>query len=44
MLKTIHSVAGTLALLVVAVFWPSTSLSELFATEAPVTSAKTAIP
>jgi hypothetical protein len=44
MLKVIHPVAGTLALLTIATFWLSTVLTELFASQAAVTAVKTAIP
>ena len=44
MLKVIHPVAGTLALLTIATFWLSTVLAELFASQATVTAVKTAIP
>ena len=42
--KVIHPVAGALALLIIATFWLSTALAELFASEAIVTAVKTAIP
>ena len=44
MIKIIHPVAGTLALLTIATFWLSTALSELFASQAVVVAVKTAIP
>ena len=44
MLKIIHPVAGTLALLIIATFWLSTALSELFGSQATVIAVKTAIP
>lgn len=44
MLKIIHPVAGTLAILTIATFWLSTALSELFGSEATVVVIKTAIP
>ena len=44
MIKTIHPLAGALALLTIATFWLSTVLAELFALEATVTIVKTAIP
>jgi hypothetical protein len=44
MLKTIHPVAGALALVVIATFWLSTALSELFGSDATVIAVKTAIP
>jgi hypothetical protein len=44
MVKIIHPVAGALAFLIIATFWVSTVLSELLASQAIVTSVKTAIP
>jgi hypothetical protein len=44
MTKTIHPLAGALAILTIATFWLSTSLSELFASQATVTAVKIAIP
>ncbi len=44
MTKTIHPLAGALAILTIATFWLSTALSELFASQAAVTAVKTAIP
>ena len=44
MIKTIHPLAGALALLTIAAFWPSTAFAELFASEATVIIVKTAIP
>ena len=44
MIKTIHPLAGTLALLTIATFWLSTALAELFASETTVTIVKTTIP
>lgn len=44
MLKIIHPVAGGIALLTIATFWLSTTFSELFASEATVTTIKMAIP
>ena len=44
MSKIIHPVAGALALTMIATFWLSTALSELFASDASVTMIKTAIP
>jgi hypothetical protein len=44
MTKTIHPLAGALAILTIAAFWLSTALSELFASQAAVTTVKTAIP
>jgi hypothetical protein len=43
MIKIIHPVAGGLAILMIATFWLSTALSELFASQAIVTTVKTAI-
>ena len=44
MTKIVHPVAGALAILTMATFWLSTALSELFASQAIVTTVKTAIP
>jgi hypothetical protein len=44
MIKIVHPVAGTIAILTIASFWLSTALSELFASQAIVTTVKTAIP
>jgi hypothetical protein len=44
MIKIIHPVAGALAILTIATFWLSTALTELFASEAVVTTVKTTIP
>ena len=44
MTKIIHPVAGIVAFLMIAVFWLSTVVSELFASEAVVVAVKTAIP
>jgi hypothetical protein len=44
MIKIIHPVAGTIALLTIATFWLSTTVSELFASSAIVIAVKTAIP
>ena len=44
MLKTIHPVAGAVAMLMIATFWLSTALSELFASRDVVVLVKTAIP
>lgn len=43
MTKMIHPVAGAVAMLTIATFWLSTALSELFASQAIVTSVKTGI-
>jgi len=42
--KFIHPIAGTIAILTIAVFWLSTVLSELIASPATVIAVKTAIP
>ena len=44
MTKVIHPVAGALALLTIATFWVSTSLSELFGSAASVVAVKSSIP
>ena len=44
MIRLVHPVAGVLALLTIATFWLSTAFSELFGSQALVTSVKTAIP
>lgn len=44
MTKIIHPMAGAVAILTIAIFWLSTALSELFASEATVAAVKTAIP
>lgn len=44
MSKMIHPVAGAIAIITIATFWLSTALTELFASQAIVTSVKTAIP
>lgn len=44
MIKIVHPVAGTVALVTILTFWMSTALSEFFASEAVVTSVKTLIP
>lgn len=44
MAKIVHPVAGALALLTIAIFWLSTAISEMFASEAAVIAVKTAIP
>jgi hypothetical protein len=44
MVKTIHPLAGALALFTIAAFWLSTAFSELFASEATVIIVKTVIP
>lgn len=44
MLKTIHPVAGVVALLTIATFWLSSVLSELFGSTAAIVAVKTSIP
>ena len=44
LLKITHPVAGLVALATIALFWVSTALAELFASEATVIALKTAIP
>lgn len=44
MLKIIHPVVGTIALLTILTFWLSTIFAELFGSEALIVSVKTAIP
>lgn len=44
MTKVLHPVAGALALLTIATFWVSTSLSELFGSAASVVAVKSSIP
>ncbi|WP_430449679.1 hypothetical protein [Rhodophyticola sp.] len=44
MTKTIHPIAGSIALLTILTFWVSTALSELFASASVVTTVKTLIP
>jgi hypothetical protein len=44
MIKMLHPAAGAVAILTIATFWLSTALAELFASEAVVTTVKTAIP
>ena len=44
MTKIVHPLAGALAIITIATFWCSTALTELFASQAVVTSVKTAIP
>jgi hypothetical protein len=43
-IKIIHPLAGTLAMLTIATFWLSTAITELFASDAVVIAVKTAIP
>ncbi|MEM8796040.1 MAG: hypothetical protein AAGE61_10775 [Pseudomonadota bacterium] len=44
MIRTVHPIAGALALFIISGFWFSTVLVELFATKAMVTSVKIFIP
>ena len=44
MTKIVHPVAGVVALLTIATFWLSTVFSELFGSQALVTTVKTAVP
>lgn len=44
MLRIVHPVAGLIALVTIATFWISTTLSEAFGTEATVVAVKTTIP
>ncbi len=44
MTRFIHPVAGALAMLLIATFWLSTTLSELFGSVASIVAVKTAIP
>lgn len=44
MAKTLHPLAGAIALLTIAVFWLSTVLTELFASAEVIIAVKTAIP
>jgi len=44
MIKIVHPIAGMLAILTIATFWLSTAVTELFASQAIVTTVKTAIP
>lgn len=44
MVKTIHPIAGGVALCTIACFWLSTAISELFLGAAAVTTVKTLIP
>jgi len=44
MTKIVHPLAGALAILTIATFWLSTVFSELFGSQAVVTSVKTTIP
>jgi hypothetical protein len=44
MIKIIHPIAGLLAILIIATFWLSTAIAELFGSQAVVASVKTVIP
>ncbi|WP_025035851.1 hypothetical protein [Bradyrhizobium sp. DOA9] len=44
MTRTIHPVAGAVALTIIATFWLSTALTELFASHQTIAMVKTAIP
>ena len=44
MSRIIHPIAGTIAIMTIATFWLSTSLSELFGSPAAVAAVKTSIP
>ena len=44
MLKSIHPIAGGLAILTIATFWLSTVLSELLGSQSTIVAVKTAIP
>ena len=44
MSKIIHPAAGTLAILLIGIFWFSTLIAELFGTTAQIIAVKTAIP
>lgn len=44
MIRIVHPVAGVLAIAIIASFWLSTAIAELFASAAIVTAVKTAIP
>ena len=44
MVKIIHPLAGVLAILTIAIFWLSTALCELFASQATIAAVKAAIP
>jgi len=43
-IRIVHPVAGVLAIAIIASFWLSTAIAELFASAAIVTAVKTAIP
>ncbi len=44
MIRTLHPIAGAIALLMILLFWLSTAISELFTGPATVTMVKTLIP
>ena len=44
MISIIHPIAGVVAILAIATFWFSTTLSELFGSQTMITTVKTAIP
>lgn len=44
MLRVVHVIAGLIAILMIAIFWVSTALSEIFAPPEVVAAVKTAIP
>ena len=44
MMKRLHPISGTVALLLICSFWISTTLSELFGSAATITTVKTLIP
>ncbi len=44
MISIIHPIAGVIAILAIATFWLSTTLSELFGSQAMIITVKTAIP
>ncbi|MEM0949153.1 MAG: hypothetical protein AAGK37_17280 [Pseudomonadota bacterium] len=44
MTKTLHPIAGAIALLTILTFWLSTALSEVFGSEAVVIAVKTLVP
>ena len=43
MKPVLHAIVGTLALLTILTFWTSTLLSEIFSTQAQITTVKTAV-
>ena len=44
MVRTLHPIAGAVAMLTIATFWLSTAMSELFASRSVVIAVKTTIP